>query len=65
MVGPVAQPHHFERRLDVLAAFAPRERRKRQRQFDVFVSGKYGNQIVELEDEADVLRTPPGQFALG
>ena len=35
---------------------------KQQRQFNVLIRGEDRHEIVELEDVADVLRSPPSQF---
>src|SRR5262249_45882716 len=37
---------------------------EQQRQLDVLVRGEDREQVVELEDEADASRPPPGQLAL-
>ncbi len=38
---------------------------EQQGQFDVFKGGEHRDQLVELEDEADVVGPPVGQLGLG
>ena len=48
-----------------LGPFARDNVAKQQRQFHVLVRREHRQQVVELEDEADVPRPPAGQLALG
>ena len=61
----VAEADDVERGHHVLAALLLREVREQQRQLDVLERGEHRNQVVELEDEADVPRAPRGERALG
>ena len=48
-----------------LAAFALRQGRQQQRQLDVLDGVQHRDEVIELEDEADVAAAPVGQLALG
>ena len=54
VVHAVRQADQVQRRFHLLAALLLRQRQKQQRQLDVLVGGEHRQQVVELEDEADV-----------
>lgn len=56
--GAVGKPDDGKCVFDLLAAFGFRERREHEREFDVLVGGEHGDEVVELEDEADVVGAP-------
>ena len=64
MPHPVRQADHAEQQFDPLAPFRARQLCQLQRKFDVLERGQHRHQVVELEDEAHVARTPLGQFSL-
>ena len=49
----------------MLATLPPAEVGQNERQLDVFESRQHGNEIVELENEADMRGAPGGQLDLG
>jgi hypothetical protein len=49
----------------MLATFGFGEFGQQQGQFDVLERGEHGDEVVHLEDEADVARAPVGQLAAG
>ena len=65
MRGAVGEPDQLERDRDALAALGTRQRSELQRQLDVLERREHRNQVVELEDEADVRRAPRREVAFG
>ena len=63
--GAVGQADQRERGGDVLLALGSGEVGQQQRQLDVALGGEHGQQVVELEDEADVARAPAAEPASG
>src|SRR5919205_408567 len=59
------QPDDPQGGADVLAALAAREVGQQERQLDVLEGGQDGDQVVELEDEADVVGPPSGRLGVG
>ena len=60
--GALCQPDNLQGKLSTLAAFAATEVGQQQRQLDVLACGQYRQQVVELEDKADVRRAPVRQL---
>jgi hypothetical protein len=58
MPGAVVQRDQRERRGDALATLGTIEFREQQRQLDIALRSKRRQQVVHLEDEADVIRAP-------
>ena len=65
VVHALGETDDAESGFDVLAAFGLGELGEQQRQLDVLKGGEHGNQVVHLEDEADVARAPLGELAGG
>ena len=63
MVGPVGKVDQLQDVGNPLPAFRLRHRAVEQWQLDVLVSRQHWNQVIELEDVADILRPPFGQLA--
>ncbi len=61
--GAVREADDLQRDRDALAALGLRQLRQEQRQLDVALGGQHRQQVVELKDEADVLRAPARQPA--
>ena len=60
-----ARPTTDSATCDALAPLGLRQLGQQQRQLDVSRRGQHRQQVVELEDEADVARPPPRQLAAG
>src|SRR5438445_6843070 len=65
VMHPVAQPHDRQRRLDVTPALRLRQAGQQERQLRVLEGGEHGDQVVHLEDEPHVARSPGRQLAGG
>ncbi len=65
MFRPIREPDHGQRGGDVLLALAARQIGEEQRHFDVALGAEHREQVVELEDEADVPRAPFGELSAG
>ena len=61
----VLEADHRERRRHVVPPVGARERREQQRQLDVLLRRQHRQQVVELEDEADVPGAPARQPPAG
>src|SRR5262245_48836662 len=59
----VAQGDDLQSRLDVAPALRLRQVGEQERELHVLERGEHRNQVVHLEDEADVARAPRGQLA--
>src|SRR5205814_6058268 len=60
----IAEGDDAERRYHVIAALRLREIRQEQRQLHVLERGEHRDEVVQLEDEADVARAPGGERSL-
>src|SRR6188508_106295 len=60
----ILQADEAQGRLDALAPLAAREPRQQQRQLDVALGREHRQQVVHLEDEADVVRAPACERAV-
>ena len=58
VLGAIGQPDDFQRDARPLSPLRLRQLRQQQRQLDVPLGRQHGQEVVELEDEADVLRAP-------
>ena len=65
MFCAVRQAHDAQRRRRVIFPLGFRQVRQEQRQFHVAFRGEHGQQVVKLEDKADVPRAPGREFAVG
>ena len=65
MPGAMGQVHHFKGCLDVSAPFRFGQMGQEQRQLHVPLRGEDRKQIVELEHEPDMTRSPGRQLATG
>ena len=63
VVHAVGQANDGKRGLDVRAALGLGEFGEQKRQLDVLKRGEHGNEVVHLEDEADVAGAPFGEIA--
>ncbi len=61
--GAVGQAHDVEGDGHPLLALGLRQVGEQQRQLDVALGGQHRQQVVELEDEADVVRAPARELA--
>ena len=61
----VGEPDDAERGHDVIATLCLGQVGQQQRQLDVLEGGQHRDQVIQLEDEADVPRPPGGQRPLG
>ena len=61
MLRAVGEADDFQRNVHVLAPLRFRQPREQQRQLHVALGGQHGQEVIELEDEADVLRAPARQ----
>src|SRR6266545_622509 len=65
VVHPVGQIYYAQHRLHMLAPLSAGESGQHQRQLHVLECGQYRQEIVELEDKADVGGPPLGKLSLG
>ena len=65
MLRALRQPDHRQRGLHVFPALGLGKMRQQQRQFHVALRRQHRHQIVKLEDESDMPRTPRGERAVG
>ena len=65
MMLAAGQADDSQRRHDVLAPLAPRQVREQERQLDVLERRQDRDQVIGLEDEADVVGPPAGDLRLG
>jgi hypothetical protein len=65
VVHAVTESDDFECGADVFIAFAAGEGCEREGEFDIFAGGEHGNEVIHLEDEADMAGSPFGEFAFG
>ncbi len=59
MIHAIAQANHQQRGFHVFVALPAVEIRQRKWQLNVLICRQNGDQVIELKDEADVIRTPP------
>ena len=65
VVGPVGESHEFESGFHPGPALGAAEGLQKQGKFDVLVSGKDWDEVVELEDVAHMQGTPPREPGAG
>ena len=65
VVGPVTEADKIEGREDFFLPFALAELPKQERKFDIFVCRKNWDEMVELENIANVLCPPTGELCAG
>src|SRR5437867_889605 len=63
VVHAIGEPDQLEREQGALAALLAAHAHEQQRQLDVLERGQHRDQVVELEDEADVARAPHRELA--
>ena len=62
MIHAVGEADQFQGREHLAAPLGRRQRQQQQGQLDVFIGRQHGQQMVELEDEAEVPGAPAGQL---
>src|SRR5262245_27096609 len=62
MLGSIREPDDLQSDGDTLPALGFRQLRQQQWKLHIALGRQDGQQVVELKNEADVLRSPPGQL---